>query len=381
VIQLLAHRVSLWWSIAILAGAVALALLIHYEIFALAKRVTRRKDSVIDSLLVRHGERLTKWILPLLAIVLALPALPLRTNHMRSLQHVAGLGLIALVAWVVILLADVFGDAIYAQSERISDDLTTRRVRTQIHVLRRIFKIIVVLITIPIMLMTFPAIRQVGTSLLASAGIAGLIVGVTMKPTLSSLIAGLQIALTQPIRIDDEVIIEGESGWIEEITTTYVIVRTWDRRRLVVPLSHFIEHSFQNWSRTTSDLLGTVFVYVDYSLAVDEVRQELDRILQSSELWDGKIGALQVTNASEHTMELRALMSASDSSKLWGLRCAVREKLIKFLQERHPEGLPKMRAEIRGNNAATDLRFRGPITATNEGIAPPSESSRAPAAR
>ena len=267
---------------------------------------------------------------------------------MRPLQHAVGLGLIAVVAWAVILVGDVFGDAFYAKYEKIGDNLTARRIRTQIQLLRRIFKVIIILLTIAVMLTTFPAVRQVGTSLLASAGLAGLILGMTMKPTLSSLIAGLQIALTEPICIDDVVIVEGEWGWIEEITTTYVIVRTWDLRRLVVPLSYFLEHPFQNWTRRTADLLGTAFVYVDYSVPVEEVRQELHRILQSSGLWDGNVCALQVTNASEHTMELRALMSASDSQKAWDLRCVVRENLIKFLRERYPEGLPKMRAEIRG---------------------------------
>jgi hypothetical protein len=164
--------------------------------------------------------------------------------------------------------------------------------------------------------------------------------------SLSSLVAGLQIALTEPIRIDDVVIVQEEFGWIEEIETTYVVVRTWDLRRLVVPLSYFIENTFQNWTRRTADLLGTVLVYVDYSVPVEEVWQELHRILQSSPLWDGKVWGLQVTEASDRAVELRALMSAADSSKAWDLRCYVREILIKYLQERYPEHLPRMRAEV-----------------------------------
>jgi hypothetical protein len=250
---------------------------------------------------------------------------------------------------VFVLLADIFGDAVYAKHRvDVSDNLTARRVRTQIQVLRRIFVVVVVIVTTAVMLMTFPAIHQLGTSLLASAGLAGLIVGMAMKPTLSSLVAGLQIALTEPIRIDDVVIVQGEFGWIEEIETTYVVVRTWDLRRLVVPLSYFIENPFQNWTRRTADLLGTVFIYVDYSVPVEEIRQELHRILETSRMWDGKVWGLQVTNASEQTVELRALMSASDAPKAWDLRCYVRESLIKFLQQRYPDSLPKMRAEIHG---------------------------------
>ena len=272
-----------------------------------------------------------------------------------------------------ILLADVLGDAAYAKYRiDVSDNLAARRVRTQIQVLRRIFVVVVVIVTAAVMLMTFPAIHELGTSLLASAGLAGLIVGMAMKPTLSSLLAGLQIALTQPIRIDDVVIVQGEFGWIEEIETTYVIVRTWDLRRLVVPLSYFIENPFQNWTRKTADLLGTVFVYVDYSVPVEEVRQELHRILESSPLWDGKVWGLQVTNASEQAVEIRALMSAPNAPKAWDLRCYVRESLIKFLQERFPESLPKMRAEVHGLSAGNHHPSeaavqRSPLTATSSG--------------
>ncbi len=194
--------------------------------------------------------------------------------------------------------------------------------------------------------MTFPSIRTVGTSLIASAGLAGLILGMAMWPTLASLIAGIQIALTQPIRIEDVVVVEGEWGWIEEIGTTYVVVRIWDLRRLVVPMSYIIEKPFQNWTRVTANLLGTVFLYVDYSVPVDEVRQELHSILKASGMWDGETWGLQVTDAGQHTLKLRALMNAPDDSKAWDLRCYVRESLIKFLQQRYPESLPKTRAEV-----------------------------------
>jgi len=173
-------------------------------------------------------------------------------------------------------------------------------------------------------------------------------VGVAMRPTLSSLIAGLQIALTEPIRLDDVVIVEGEWGWIEEILATYVVVRTWDLRRLIVPLSYFIEHAFQNWTRKTADLLAYVYIYCDYTVPVEELRSEFRRLLETSALWDHKVCVLQVTDASEHAMQVRALCSAADSSSAWDLRCFVREHLIRFLQEKYPEGLPKTRAELSG---------------------------------
>jgi small-conductance mechanosensitive channel len=343
----LLHWQSWMWSSAALLIAVGLSFVVHRVLFSLAKRIADRTHSVVDQSLVRHGREPAKLILPLLAIVVALPLLPIPRDLAQTLQRVVGLGVIAAAAWIIIVLADVFTDLASARYRiDVRDNLAARRVQTQIRVVRRIFIIVVLIFTFSIMLMTFPAIRQFGASLLASAGLAGLVIGMAMKPTISSLIAGLQIAMTEPIRIDDVVIVEGEWGWIEEIATTYVVVRIWDLRRLVVPLSYFIEHPFQNWTRQTADLLGTVFVYADYTVPVEEARQALHRILESTDLWDGKVWGLQVTNASEHTMELRALMSASDSSRAWDLRCYVREKLIGFLQERYPESLPKTRAEL-----------------------------------
>ncbi len=350
---ILEHWKTWLWAAAGLSGAVLLALLAHYVLFLLMKRLARRTESVVDDSLVRYGERPTRWIFPLLAIELILPLLPLRPQIVGYLQHGLGLGLIASVAWVVVLLADVAADAISAKHEiDVADNLAARRIRTQTQVLRRIFVVVVVIMTLGIMLMTFPAIRTLGTSLLASAGLAGLVLGMAMRPTLASVIAGVQIALTQPIRIDDVVIVEGEWGWIEEIRTTYVVIRIWDLRRLVVPLSYFIEKPFQNWTRVTADLLGTVFLYVDYKISVEEIRQEFHRILEASGMWDGKTWGVQVTNASEHTLELRALMSAPNGPQAWDLRCHVREKLVEFLQTHHPDSLPRTRAEVRLDKAA-----------------------------
>ena len=335
------------WPTIVLTGSIVLALVIHSVLFAVAKRLVKRTGGPIENSLVRHAERPTRWIFPLLGIILALPALPVRDELVQIARHVVGVGVIASIGWVIIFLGEVLSDALYARHRMdIADNLTARRVRTQITVLQRIFTLLVIIITTAIILMTFPAIHQLGTSLLASAGIAGIVVGMAMKSTLSSLIAGLQIALTEPIRIDDVVIVAGEWGWIEEILTTYVVVRTWDLRRLVVPLSYFIENVFQNWTRNTSDLLAYVYIYVDYTVPVEELRQEFRRILESTPLWDRKVCVLQVSDASEHSMQIRALTSAADSSKAWDLRCLVREQLIKFQQEKYPNSLPKARAEI-----------------------------------
>ncbi|HKV42486.1 MAG TPA: mechanosensitive ion channel family protein, partial [Blastocatellia bacterium] len=265
-----------------------------------------------------------------------------------SVEHVVGLGLIAAIAWVFILLIEVSADVITTRYRvDVQDNLEARRIQTQVQVLRRILSAVVIIAAIAIMLLTIPNVRAIGASLLASAGLAGLVLGVSMKSTLGNWIAGIQIALTQPIRLEDAVIVNDEWGWIEEITTTYVVIRIWDLRRMVVPLSYFIEQPFQNWTRRSADLLGSVYLYVDYTVPVEEVRQELSRILKTTNKWLGKVSVLQVSDAKEHTVELRALMDAPDSGASWDLRCYVRENLIKFLQERYPQSLPKTRAEFR----------------------------------
>jgi small-conductance mechanosensitive channel len=217
---------------------------------------------------------------------------------------------------------------------------------TQVRLLRRAVDTLVVIVTIAAALMIFDSVRQYGVSLFASAGAAGLVLGLAARPVLSNLIAGVQLALTQPIRIDDAVIVENEWGWIEEITSTYVVVRLWDWRRLVVPLAHFIEKPFQNWTRENASLIGSVMLYVDYRAPVESIRRKLEEFAKQSKLWDGKVVNLQVTDARERTIELRALVSARNAPQAWDLRCEIREKLIRFLRESHPDALPRARAEV-----------------------------------
>ncbi len=363
--QFLTHWQAWAISCGILLAAIIVAGIAHRILFSAGRRLAERTGSAIDNSMIRHGHKPAKLILPLLALFIVLPATPLPPAALGPVRHLLGLGLIAAVAWLLIVLIDVFEDA---ASEKykigVRDDLRARKIQTQIHVLRRTAIVVVSVVAFSVMLMTFPSIRQFGVSLFASAGVAGLVIGMAARPTLSSLLAGLQIALTEPIRLEDVVIVEGEWGWIEEIATTYVVVRIWDLRRLVVPLSYFIEHPFQNWTRVTADLLGTVFVYTDYTVPVEEVRQELQRILKTTDLWDGKVCGLQVTNTSEHTMELRALMSAADSPKAWDLRCYVREKLVTFLQQKYPQSLPKTRVEMESENPTPALGPSAPAPAT-----------------
>ncbi len=336
------------WTTGIAALAIAAGLVTNGVLFAAIRRVAGRTRSAADEAIARRLRAPGRLFFPLLALLLVLPLLPLPPDVRTVLGRGLNLGLTGSVGWLIARGVEVAADMIEIRfGGDAADRLEARRVRTQIQVFRRIAIGVVAVITFGIILMSFPGVRQLGVSLFASAGIAGLVAGMAARPALSNLIAGIQIALTQPIRIEDVVTVQNEFGWIEEIGTTYVVVRIWDLRRLVVPLSYFIEQPFQNWTRRTTNLLGTVMVYVDYTVPADEVRQELLRILNASGLWDGKAWALQVTNAGEHTVELRALMSAPDSSRAWELRCHVRERLIAFLQERYPQHLPKTRAEIR----------------------------------
>jgi small-conductance mechanosensitive channel len=341
---------SLAWCVVMIAVAIAGALIVHFLFFRFAGRMARRR--AFWDLLVQYERKPAQVALPALAVLGVIPILPLPPYVAAVCSHAVGLLLIACFAWAALAMLDVTQDYIAAgHTIDVNDNLSARRVRTQVQVLRHIVSVVIIMIAIAAMLMTFPNIRHIGESLFASAGLAALVAGLAARSTLNNLFAGVQIALTQPIRLDDVVIVEGEWGWVEEIHTTYVIVRIWDLRRLVLPLSYFIEKPFQNWTRNTADLLGTVFVYVDYTVPVEAVRQEVHRILQSTNLWDEKVWGLQVTNTSDRSVELRALMSASNSSIAWDLRCFVREKLIEFLQKNYADSLPRNRAEIAVLNA------------------------------
>lgn len=337
------------WLIAaaILAGGVILMLAAHSLTFYLARRLAKRRESPLLTSFVNAIQGPLRLFFAVAGMMMAVSFATLPEAVASGIGHFLQLALIAGVGWTFIEIARFLSSLIdYRFRIDTADNLAARRVRTQTQVIERIVTATIAIVTVAVMLMTFPGVRQIGASVLASAGIAGLVVGMAAKSTFSNLIAGLQVALTQPIRLEDAVVVEGEWGWIEEIETTYVVVRIWDLRRLIVPLSYFIEHPFQNWTRTTSELLGTATIYTDYTVPVDEVREELHRILKSSGLWNEKAWALQVTDLTENTMQLRALMSAADSGKAWDLRCLVREQLIRFLQEKHPGSLPTRRERV-----------------------------------
>jgi small-conductance mechanosensitive channel len=257
------------------------------------------------------------------------------------------------LGWVTAIALDI-GVEIYLRrySTDVDDNLLARKHVTQMRILQRVVKTILVILTVAIALMTIDSVRQYGVSLFASAGAAGIILGLAARPVLSNLLAGIQIAMTQPIRVQDQVIVEGEFGTIETITSTYVVVRLWDLRRMIMPLTYFIEKPFQNWTYETTDLLGSVILHVDYTVPVDRLRGKLEEIVHDSQLWDGKVVALQVTDTPGNMVELRALVSARNAGQAFDLRCEVREKLIAFLQAEYPQALPRHRAEVAGAREA-----------------------------
>jgi small-conductance mechanosensitive channel len=306
-----------------------------------------RTSNPWDDVLLRVGGKAARLLLPLLALILGIQAL----SFPPGVQALVGTGLtLVFIGTTAFLLYESLGagEQLVLQRYRVdvADNLRARAVFTQVTVLKKIATAVIVIFTVASMLMVFESVRQFGTSILASAGIAGIIIGLAAQRSIATLLAGFQIAVTQPIRLDDVVIVENEWGRVEDITLTYVTVKIWDERRLVVPITYFLERPFQNWTRTSSQLLATVFLHVDYRVRLDAVREELTRILRASAYWDGRVNVLQVTEAREHTLEIRALASAADASLAWDLRCELRERLVTFLQQDQPESLPRVRAEL-----------------------------------
>jgi small-conductance mechanosensitive channel len=337
------------WVAGSILAAIIVGWVVHTVVWAFVRRMARRTKSILDDSLDEHCRPPSRYLLMIIAIQLMLPLagshLSPATGHV--FQGILKVLLILSVAWLLIRLTSVVEDQAAAEFRTdVKDNLHARRIETQVRILKRLAITVIIVLAVGVTLMSYEGFRQYGASLLASAGVAGLVIGLAAQKMLANLLAGIQIAITQPIRLDDVVVVENEWGRIEEITLTYVVVRIWDLRRLVLPISYFIDKPFQNWTRVSADLLGTVFIYTDYDIPLDDLRQKLTDILSSSNLWDKKVGLIQVTNVNDKTLEIRALMSAADSGKLWDLRCEVREKLVAHVKEKYPQSLPRLRAEL-----------------------------------
>jgi small-conductance mechanosensitive channel len=339
-------------ALLILALAVAIALALHNSALQMLRRTLADRHPYVLSVFTQL-RGVTQLGLLILAMIVVIPVAPFDPDTAEWLARLLLIAIVGLAGWAAITALHIAADH-YLRQFRIDtdDNLLARKHVTQVRVLQRTADVLVVVVTFGAALMTFEPVRQYGVSLFASAGVAGIVAGLAARPVLSNLIAGVQLAMTQPIRIEDAVVIENEFGTIEEITSTYVVVRLWDLRRMIVPLTYFIEKPFQNWTRETSKLIGSAFIYVDYRAPVEIIRKKLGEIVRNSKHWDGGMVALQVTEAKEHSIELRCLMSAASAGKAFDLRCEVREKLVDFLQKQHPGALPRQRADV----AITDER-------------------------
>jgi len=326
---------------------IALLWLVFRAIRAVEKRMrlwaerTRSLPGKIIVPIVGHSLRLS---VPLLGIILLLPLLKVPENWAWVTQKGVGILFIVTLSFLIVHGINAMQAALLSRQRLdLPDNLSARRIYTQVSVIRKIIITAVVIIATGSVLMLFDPVRQFGTSILASAGIAGIVIGFAAQRTLGNVLAGIQIALTQPLLIDDIVVVEGEFGQIEEITLTYVTVRTWDLRRMILPITYFVEKPFQNWSRVSTDLLGAVVLYLGYQAPIGELRKELKRLVENSPNWDTKVCGLQVTDIKQTAIEVRALVSASNPGRVFDLRCEVREGLIEFLCRSHPESLPRQR--------------------------------------
>lgn len=302
--------------------------------------------------LVQYSHRPGAVVVFLLIAQIILRHAPDSMAGIEIARHLNSLCMIIALTWLGLrTVKSIEQSIIEMHPSNTPDNLQARRVQTQTKVLARSMMAMIIVIGSGAALMTLPGLRQIGTSLLASAGVAGLIVGFAAKPVLGNLLAGMQIALTQPIRLEDVVIIQGEWGYIEEITGTYVVVRTWDQRRLIVPLQWIIENPFQNWTRNNADILGTVLLWVDYRMPMKPLRDEIERICRHAPEWDGRLCQTQVVDAGERAMQIRVLVSAGNAGNAWDLRCRLREGLVDFIQRNYPEYLPRVRADVAQRNA------------------------------
>jgi small-conductance mechanosensitive channel len=339
--QLDAITTVVWVVLAVGVGLVA-----HRVVYWLFERWSQHHGNAFASAVVRQTRRSSRYILPLLAVLVALPNLDVPPNWTQSIIHLTAIATIVAVAGALIATIRLWGAVTVARHRiDVDDNLLARQLGTRVAIFTRVGISIVALIALGSILMTFPSIRTLGTTLLASAGVAGIAIGIAARPLFENLVAGVQLALTQPIRIDDVVVVEKQFGRIEEIHSTYVVVRLWDLRRMVLPLTYFINTPFENWTRKTANVIGEVYVFTDWLFDVEALRAELPRILAGTPLWDEQTQNVQVTDATDRALQIRCLVSARNSSELWDLRCYAREAIVAYIRDHQPDAFPRVRVE------------------------------------
>ncbi|MGN8059621.1 mechanosensitive ion channel family protein [Pedobacter sp. 22163] len=329
--------------------AVSLGILIKFIIHKTFILLSRWWDFIIIKSTVKHLRRPVAIFIPLLFLNFSLTLMEMAPTYRLPITKILEIALTITFALILVRTINVLEDYFYLKYDlNKENNLKERKIRTQLQFVRKFIISLIILITAAIILLSFESMRKIGAGLLTGVGIGGIIIGFAAQKSLGNLLAGFQIAFTQPIRIDDVLIVEGEWGKVEEITLTYVVVNIWDQRRLILPITYFIEKPFQNWTRVSADLLGTVFLYLDYTIPIEPMRQELSRLLDANPLWDKRVNVVQVTDSTKDgVIEVRFLMSASNSSRAFDLRCHVREAMIAFIQNNYPDSLPKTRLEHR----------------------------------
>ncbi|AVT40409.1 mechanosensitive ion channel family protein [Plantactinospora sp. BB1] len=362
---------SYLWTVIATAGAALLALAVVEVVHRTVRRLGRR--SVLLDELSEHSHRPFQVAATVLAIQFGVrfsTGYGVGTPWRQTLLHLLVLAVIATTAWLVASLLLVSEDTALARFRvDVPDNRQARRIKTQIVMLRRVTIAVIVVLAAGVMLMTFPSVRGVGASVLASAGVIGVVAALAAQSVLGNVFAGLQLAFSDAVRLDDVVVVEGEWGRIEELTLSYVVVQIWDDRRLILPTSYFTTKPFQNWTRTQAAVLGTAEFEVDWSVPVQAMREELRRLVEGTELWDGRTCVLQVTDAVGGMVRLRALVSAADAPRLWDLRCLVREHLVGWLRDQRPSALPRLRAELGDTSVRPPWQSAGPRGPVHGGTA------------
>ena len=310
-------------------------------------RYWQSRDRKLFKSLEKHLRGSMFLFIPLLLIRVGVNYANIQPESLSFIRTTTNIFIILSFCSVLIRLINVAQDMLFIRYDiNISNNLRARKIRTQIMYVKKVAIVLLVTFCLSLILLSFPGVRQFGTTILAGAGVAGIIIGFALQKSLVNLFAGIQIAFTQPIKIDDAVVVEKEWGWIEEINLTYVVVRLWDLRRLVLPITYFTENPFQNWTRNNAQILGSVFLYVDYSMPLQPLREHFEKVLSETRLWDQETQVLQVTDTTEKTMTIRLLMTAQNSPTAFDLRCYVREKMIEFIQQNYPQSLPQVRATL-----------------------------------
>ncbi len=340
-------------SLLLLLGTLTILLVAYVMLLKVLRKLGKNPKYLIPSSTVKKVSTPIFFIFVSILLRMASLRQILGLSHLEYyFRKTSTLLFIFAFTWLVIKTIKIVKQHVmHTYDMNTTNNLRARKIATQFNILERIVIFVIIILAIGIALMSFDGIKEIGVSIFASAGVAGIIIGFSAQKMIGTILAGIQIAIAQPIKLDDVVVVEGEWGRIEEIMLTYVVVKIWDKRRLILPTTYFIEKPFQNWTKSSADILGTVFLYTDYSVPFEALRKELTRILKNTELWDGEVNNIQVTDSKASHIEIRALMSAVDSSTAWDLRVHVREKLITFLQENYPESLPRTRLRLENMEA------------------------------